>query len=72
MALDLQSKKLLWKYTPKDRQFPFHGPHYLGVLRHTDIPETAELLADTVRVYGEVPERLRSARPCPSLEECLR
>lgn len=23
MALDLQSKKLLWKYTPTDRQFPF-------------------------------------------------
>jgi len=22
IALDVQSKKLLWKYTPKDRQFP--------------------------------------------------
>lgn len=25
MALDLQSKKLLWKYTPKDGQFPFYS-----------------------------------------------
>jgi len=25
MALDLQTKKLLWKYTPKDRQFPFYS-----------------------------------------------
>jgi outer membrane protein assembly factor BamB len=25
MALDLQSKKLLWEYTPKDRQFPFYA-----------------------------------------------
>jgi cephalosporin-C deacetylase-like acetyl esterase len=49
-----------------------HGPHYLGVLRHTDIPETAQLLAETVRVYGEVPDRLRSAKRCQSLEECLR
>jgi hypothetical protein len=24
MALDLQSKKLLWKYTPTDRQFTFY------------------------------------------------
>jgi cephalosporin-C deacetylase-like acetyl esterase len=49
-----------------------HGPHYLGVLRYTDIPETAELLAASVRVYGEVPDRLRSAKACASLEECLR
>jgi 5,10-methenyltetrahydrofolate synthetase len=25
MALDLKSKKMLWKYTPKDRQFPFYS-----------------------------------------------
>jgi outer membrane protein assembly factor BamB len=25
MALDLQSKKLLWRYTPKDRQFPLYS-----------------------------------------------
>jgi cephalosporin-C deacetylase-like acetyl esterase len=49
-----------------------HGPHYLGVLRYTDIPETAQLLAETVRVYGEVPDRMRSAKWCQSVEECLR
>jgi cephalosporin-C deacetylase-like acetyl esterase len=49
-----------------------HGPHYLGVLRYTDIPETAQLLAETVRVYGEVPDRMQSAKGCQSLQECLR
>ena len=49
-----------------------YGPHYLGVLRYTDIPETAALLADSIRVYGEAPGRLQSAKPCSSLDECLR
>ena len=48
------------------------GPHYLGVLRHTDIPETARLLGDTVRVLGETPVTLRSLGICGSLPECLR
>jgi cephalosporin-C deacetylase-like acetyl esterase len=48
------------------------GPHYLGVLRHTDIPETARLLGDTVRVLGEAPATLRSLETCRSLPECLR
>ena len=48
-----------------------HGPHYLGVLRHTDVPETAGLLGETVRVLGETPDALRSARTCASLQECL-
>ena len=48
-----------------------HGPHYLGVLRYTDIPDTAALLGDTVRVYGEAPDRIVSKR-CRSLDECLK
>lgn len=48
------------------------GPHYLGVLRYTDIPETADLLADKLRITGEVPDRMRSAKVCASLQECLR
>ena len=48
------------------------GPHYLGVLRYTDIPETAELIGDKLRIYGEVPDPLRSASVCSSLVECLR
>jgi cephalosporin-C deacetylase-like acetyl esterase len=48
-----------------------YGPHYLGVLRHTDIPETAALLGDTVRVLGETPGTLRSIKTCTSLQECL-
>jgi cephalosporin-C deacetylase-like acetyl esterase len=48
------------------------GPHYLGVLRYTDIPETAAVLGDRLSVYGEVPDALRSASVCRSLVECLR
>ena len=48
------------------------GPHYLGILRYTDIPETAELIGDKLRIYGEVPDPLRSASVCRSLVECLR
>jgi cephalosporin-C deacetylase-like acetyl esterase len=48
-----------------------HGPHYLGVLRYTDIPDTAALLGDTVQVYGEAPDRIVSKR-CRSLSECLK
>jgi hypothetical protein len=47
------------------------GPHYLGVLRDTDIAETASLLLVSGRVYAETPDRLRSARPCRTLEEPL-
>jgi cephalosporin-C deacetylase-like acetyl esterase len=48
------------------------GPHYLGVLRYTDIAETAALLPDIVRLYGEAPDPLRSVQACQPLEACLR
>jgi cephalosporin-C deacetylase-like acetyl esterase len=56
------------------------GPHYLGVLIHTDIPEVACLMSDKVRLYGTVPlqitDALRNAAPgnaClkKSLADCL-
>jgi hypothetical protein len=47
------------------------GPHYLGVLRYTDIPEVATLLADKVRAYGELPRGFSAARRCPSLTLCM-
>jgi cephalosporin-C deacetylase-like acetyl esterase len=47
------------------------GPHYLAVLRYTDIAETAALFPEAVRVFGEAPVSLRSARTCRNLEECL-
>jgi cephalosporin-C deacetylase-like acetyl esterase len=47
------------------------GPHYLGVLRYTDIPESAAVLGGRLRAYGEVPDALRTARRCRSLPECL-
>jgi hypothetical protein len=46
------------------------GPHYLGVLRYTDVSRTAALLEPKLRAYGEVPERF-PAKMCGSLEECL-
>jgi cephalosporin-C deacetylase-like acetyl esterase len=48
------------------------GPHYLGVLRYTDIAQTAALLSDRVRVHGEAPDRLRAVKACGSVEACLR
>jgi hypothetical protein len=48
------------------------GPHYLGILRYTDIPETAHLLAGGVRVYGETPAGFGATTACASLADCLR
>jgi cephalosporin-C deacetylase-like acetyl esterase len=47
------------------------GPHYLGVLRYTDVAETANLFGDRLRVFGEVPDSMRWGRSCESLIECL-
>ena len=47
------------------------GPHYLGVLRYTDVARTAALLEPKLRAYGEVPDRF-PARTCRSVEECLK
>jgi cephalosporin-C deacetylase-like acetyl esterase len=48
------------------------GPHYLGILRYTDIPEVTALLAGKLSVYGESPRSLGSPRLCASLPDCLR
>ncbi|HUU26657.1 MAG TPA: hypothetical protein VM123_02490 [archaeon] len=37
------------------------GPYYLGILTHTDIPEVISLIADKVKLYGEVPPEIESA-----------
>jgi len=37
------------------------GPHYLGVLLHTDIPEAVCLMADKVKLYGMVPVQITDA-----------
>jgi hypothetical protein len=48
------------------------GPHYLGILRYTDIPDVIALMGPKIRLYGEVPEALRrGASVCPSLAACL-
>jgi cephalosporin-C deacetylase-like acetyl esterase len=49
-----------------------HGPHYLGILRYPDIPETARLFGARLKVFGEVPDPLRFASVCRSLADCLR
>jgi hypothetical protein len=53
---------------PSHRQ----GPHYLGVLRYTDIPEIATLLTGKLRIYGEAPRAFGSPSLCTSLPDCLR
>jgi hypothetical protein len=46
------------------------GPHYLGVLRYTDVPEVARSFGARLRVYGEAPPEFPGR--CGSLPECLR
>lgn len=67
--LDGKTRRVILQSPPASH---VQGPHYLGVLRYTDIPETADLLADKVRISGEVPDRMRSVKGCGSLPECLR
>jgi hypothetical protein len=47
------------------------GPHYLGILRYTDVPEVAALLGTKVSVYGEAPGALGAVRRCTDLANCL-
>lgn len=47
------------------------GPHYLGILRYTDVPEAASLVGEKLAVYGEVPQAIGSVRHCGSLADCL-
>lgn len=49
-----------------------HGPHYLGILRYTDIPYVAALLGDRVRITGEAPGTPRDLPRCGLLPDCLR
>ncbi len=46
------------------------GPHYLGILRYTDIAETMAVAGD-VRVFGEVAPGLARTRRCQSWIDCL-
>jgi cephalosporin-C deacetylase-like acetyl esterase len=48
------------------------GPHYLGILKYTDIANVIGLMGQKVRLYGDVPIALRPrAALCDSLAECL-
>jgi hypothetical protein len=47
------------------------GPHYLGVLRYTDIPEVVQLLGSKASVYGEAPAGWSGVRRCAYPQECL-
>jgi cephalosporin-C deacetylase-like acetyl esterase len=67
--LDGKTQRVILQSPPASH---VQGPHYLGVLRFTDIAETADLLADKVRISGEVPGTMRSVKHCRSLPECLR
>jgi hypothetical protein len=47
------------------------GPHYLGILRYTDIPEVTSLFGQKVSAYGEVSPALSTVKRCASLSDCL-
>jgi cephalosporin-C deacetylase-like acetyl esterase len=52
------------------------GPHYLGILRYTDIAEVAALVGARLRLYGEIPPALEGIVPqlarCQTIADCLR
>lgn len=48
------------------------GPHYLSVLRYTDIPEVAALFGPALRLSGEVPPGFGAIGRCTYLTDCLR
>jgi hypothetical protein len=47
------------------------GPHYLGVLRYTDIAGVATVLRGKVSIYGETPATLAFLPKCGSAQSCL-
>jgi len=61
------SRVILHSPPPSHRQ----GPHYLGVLRYTDIAGVAAVLQDKMRVSGETPGSLTFLPKCGSPASCL-
>jgi len=47
------------------------GPHYLGILRYTDIPKFIKLMRARIKMYGDTALNLSSERRCESLAACL-
>jgi len=67
--LDGKVRRVILSSPPSSHR---HGPHYLGILRYTDIPEVAAILSVRLSTYGEVPDALRASPRCESLQDCLR
>lgn len=65
--LDGATERVLIESPPASHRY---GPHYLGILRYTDIRETAALLGGRIRIFGDVPPPLSAS--CASLADCLR
>lgn len=47
------------------------GPHYLGILKYTDIPEVVALMGDKLRLYGEIPPIVQSIVAKAGLEKTV-
>jgi cephalosporin-C deacetylase-like acetyl esterase len=60
-------RAILWSPPASHKQ----GPHYLGILRYTDIPEVVALMGAKVRLYGETPLVLRSFFAKAGLEKMV-
>jgi cephalosporin-C deacetylase-like acetyl esterase len=48
------------------------GPHYLGILRYTDISHSIALMDGKIRLYGEIPDAMNSRTAvCSTFAACL-
>jgi cephalosporin-C deacetylase-like acetyl esterase len=66
--LDGKAAKVVLQSPPASHR---NGPHYLAILRHTDIALTANAMVGKISVYGEVPASLQSIRKCGEPSACL-
>jgi cephalosporin-C deacetylase-like acetyl esterase len=68
--LDGRVERVILRSPPASHR---QGPHYLGILKYTDIADVIGLMGPRVRLSGEVPEALRPRTPrCETLADCLR
>ncbi|MBI4660899.1 MAG: acetylxylan esterase [Verrucomicrobia bacterium] len=66
--LDGEVDKVVLASPPESHRL---GPHYLGILKFTDIPEVIVLMGDKLKLYGEIAPTLRSTIAMAGLEKVV-
>jgi cephalosporin-C deacetylase-like acetyl esterase len=66
--LDTQIERIILASPPASHR---QGPHYLGILQYTDIPEVTALMGDRLKLYGEIPPVLQSFFAKAGLEKAV-